>query len=105
MPCDSSHMEARPDEVLLRETHQCFEYALIELRRAVPMGIGKAAKDYYGCGGLPLNEAVAALCGLLRSLSAAKRNKIVYNARSPKSRRLADWWERHCKADKKRATP
>jgi len=48
------------------------------------------------------DKLTAELCGLLGRLDEETTNKIVYDARSRDSRRLADWWEAHQIADQKR---
>lgn len=103
MPCDSSYMEARPDEVLLKETHEHLVYVYEQFSIDIPRGWRKAANDCYGRGGLPIDEAVATLCAEIKSFEKAEMDAIVYDGRNPKARRLADWYERHCKADAKRA--
>lgn len=35
------------------------------------------------------------LCAMLKSMEPEKRDRIVYNARDKRARRLADWWEYH----------
>lgn len=42
------------------------------------------------------------LCKLLTGLTKKKREELVYNPKSAKSRRLADWWEEHQRQDKER---
>lgn len=42
------------------------------------------------------------LCSLIKKLSEAQLETIVYNGRDKDSRRLADWWEEHQKLDNER---
>ena len=42
------------------------------------------------------------LCNALRGLDEAEITAIVYNARDPMSRKLADWWEQHQQVDVQR---
>ena len=42
------------------------------------------------------------LCSFIRGLSNFQKERIIYNARNKMSRRLADWWEEHQEADRKR---
>ena len=42
------------------------------------------------------------LCERLQTLAPSDLERIVYNARDPVSRDLADWWERHQKEDRER---
>lgn len=47
------------------------------------------------------------LCAILRNIQNSdlkEFDKIVYNAKDPISRKLADWWEEHEKADRDRIT-
>lgn len=44
-------------------------------------------------------------CERLRAMTEKQREAWVYDAHSPLSRKLADWWERHQDADKKREPP
>lgn len=113
MPCNSSHMEQRPDEayhqltaVLLRDTlsnlNDIPDNALPSLAalRAGSMDIKRIAAKYYVS-----HDLTAALCGLLRELGThlpITFEKLVYNARSADSRKLADWLEQHCANDAKR---
>jgi hypothetical protein len=98
-------MEASSNEVLLKETHEHLVYVWESAcgGEPVPAGWRKAAKDCYGQGGLKIDDAVARLCGTIHSFGKNEMNTIVYDGRNPKARRLADWYERHCKADAKRA--
>lgn len=56
------------------------------------------------CGvAIECDDPTQALCGVLREMSAEKREALVYDAHSATSRRLADWWEKHCQQDAERA--
>lgn len=47
-------------------------------------------------------EIVPRLCRTLSDLPAMLREAIVYNSRSREARDLANWWEDHLEADKRR---
>lgn len=42
------------------------------------------------------------LCAKISAMGDPLREQIVYNAKDPLSRELADWWEKHEAEDKKR---
>ena len=42
------------------------------------------------------------LCTKLKALTPEQEEAIIYNARDPKSRALADWWEQHKESDEKK---
>ena len=42
------------------------------------------------------------LCTILTKMPKTQREQLVYDAKSAKSRRLADWWEEHQEHDKQR---
>lgn len=56
---------------------------------------------YYGLVG-GLDQQTAMLCLLICNMTDDEREKILYNAHSKQSRQLADWWEKHQEADRKR---
>jgi superfamily II DNA/RNA helicase len=45
---------------------------------------------------------VAKLCGILTPMPEKEKQKIIYNAKSAEARKVADWWEEHQEADRKR---
>ena len=47
-------------------------------------------------------ETTQFLCKMLRELTELEETNFVYNGRNAKCRKLADWWDKHKKADKKR---
>lgn len=98
MPCRSDYMEPTQKERLLQETAQLLGYVLVMTDQDVPGRVADAANNVY-CR----TDLVAELCAQIRAMDEATFNQVVYNARDPRSRRLADWWERHEEADRKRA--
>jgi len=97
MPCRSDYMEPTHKERLLRETAVLFAYALNELGEEVPDSVHQAAADQY-CR----VDFVPELCQLIRNMTEDECDRIVYNPRSKIARSLADWWETHEEADRKR---
>ena len=97
MPCRSDYMEPTHKERLLQETAVLYAYALNELGEKVPDTVHQAATDQY-CR----VDFVPELCRLIRNMSGDECDRIVYNPRSKISRSLADWWEKHEEADRKR---
>lgn len=99
MPCRSDYMEPTGKERRLQETAQLLVY----LRQNTKTGdkisnkLRSAASDLY-CR----VDFVPELCEAIRSLSADDFDRVVYNARDPMSRKLADWWEKHEEADRQR---
>lgn len=97
MPCRSDYMEPTHKERLLQETAVLYAYALNELGEEVPDTVHQAATDQY-CR----VDFVPELCRLIRNMTEDECDRIVYNPRSKISRKLADWWEKHEEADRKR---
>lgn len=42
------------------------------------------------------------LCEACRNMTEDQKQKIIYDGRNPNARKLADWWEEHQEADRKR---
>lgn len=97
MPCRSDYMEPTHKERLLQETALLFAYAIDALGEEVPDSVHQAAADQY-CR----VDFVPELCQLIRNMTEDECDRIVYNPRSKISRSLADWWETHEEADRKR---
>lgn len=98
MPCNSDHMNARPNETLSRETAVLIVYLNGRLGYVTEGWIEEAAKEYYGNEGR-VDEIVATLCATMTSLDETQVNEIVYDGSNPLSRKLADWWDEHQEAD------
>ena len=97
MPCRSDYMEPTHKERLLQETAQLYEYALFEMNVIVPADVKAAAKNIY-CR----KDFVPDLCELVTNMNDLQRQRVVYNAYHKMSRKLADWWEKHQEADRRR---
>ncbi len=102
MPCNSEHMNARPNEVLSRETAILIVYANNKLGVETPDNIVTAANEYYG-DETHVDAIVETLCTTIRSMTKEQIDTIVYDGRDPTARKLADWWMEHVLADEKRA--
>ena len=98
MPCNSEHMNARPDEVLSRETAKLIVYLNTKLAITTPAWIATAADEYYGAEDR-VDEVVALLCTTIRGMTPKQVDAIVYNGKDETARKLADWWDEHQKAD------
>lgn len=98
MPCQSDHLQATFEETNQHDAAVLLKWALKRLGRKVPAWVNAAASDYYGRGG---ENAHSELCALLTKLPKPAREALVYDAKKPMARRLADWWEAHQKQDKK----
>lgn len=101
MPCDCSHLKANEHEEESRKVSEFIVFVCKKLRKKPDPLIVKTAKDYYGNPG-QVHELTDMLCGLCRSMKPKEADLIIYNGRDATSRRLADWWDLHKKADKKK---
>lgn len=98
MPCRSDYMEPTDKERRLQETAQLLGYVLVETDQPVPGPVADAANNQY-C----TTDLVPDLCAAIRAMDAETLERVVYNARDRRARRLADWWEEHEAADRLRA--
>lgn len=95
MPCTGPGPDPTGDR--LRETASLLVFLTKKLKRRVEKAWVKAIDHPHSC-----DDLTPVLCGLLMKLGNKELTQIVYNARNPQSRRLADWWERHQAADRRR---
>ena len=105
MPCRSDYMEASVFERESQIVANLIVYLDMALDKTPPKWVVECANNYYGAvlgdqGGDP--RLVPLLCDMVNKLTKEERDKHVYNARDPMSRRLADWVEAHDRADRKR---
>lgn len=97
MPCNSDYMAPNYKERELQETAQCLAYVYEARGETPPAVVASAANNIY-C----TQDFVPELCAILRVMEPDEQERIIYNARDPKSRKLADWWDKHKVADLKR---
>ena len=101
MPCDSSYMNPNCAEEDSREAAGHLVYINSIKKLDLPEYVKEAAKDFYG-NQHKLNDIVVLLCKTISEMTEDELNTIVYNGRSKQSRDLANWWETHQAADRKR---
>ena len=96
MPCVSDYMEPNTQEIESRAIAQLLIYVDSKLSTVnlVDQMVIRAAQDAYGAPA-HINTLTNRLCRAIRNMSEAELDHVVYNARDPESRKLADWWERH----------
>jgi hypothetical protein len=98
MPCNCDHLEPNQYEIESKLACQLLTYALPLVNKDVPEWIIKGANDFYG-NYRKLEEATMMLCNLCRSMDENKKDEVIYNGRNSEARKLADWWDKHEKAD------
>lgn len=98
MPCNSDYLAPNHREQLLQETAQHLLYLRVSMGDDfISDNLRRSAKDIY-CN----TDYVAELCEAIRNLSEEDLNRVVYDGRNPQARKLADWWDKHQEADRKR---
>jgi len=61
------------------------------------------ANSYSGWnGGENLDKWTEMLCTICKSMTEEEENRLIYDGRNPKARKLADWWDEHKEMDKER---
>ncbi len=101
MPCNSDYMEPTSREIRSLETAQLLLYVHKQLGTQAEKYVREAAYSPYG-NVAKLDNMVVELCALLTAMHDTDRDALVYNAKDKTARRLADWWEEHVEADRKR---
>lgn len=102
MPCSSDYLEPTQSELNSKEVAQHLIYVKKKLDYIeLPEYVYVANSDSYGYPKM-LDDMVVLLCDLLSTMRKVDLEEIVYNAKCKESRKLADWWEEHQEADKKR---
>jgi len=97
MPCNSDHLKPTHREEESIRVCRCLVYVLEVTKQKVPQWAKKAVASCYGNVD-KLDEATKMLCELCKKLD----DDIIYNGRKKRARELADWWDEHEKADRKR---
>ncbi len=97
MPCRSDYLEPNARERESKRAAKCFVLLATKIGVTVPKLIAKAAKDNYG-NVEHADEITAALCGLCKGTPEV----IIYDGRDKNMRKVADWWDEHQEADRKR---
>lgn len=101
MPCRSDYLEATKEERDSRKFCRLLCYVLESIGQEPPAWAVKAKDEYYG-DKQKVNDAVVMLCAEIRKLSSEQLASIVYDGRNQKARELADFWDAHEAADKRR---
>lgn len=101
MPCNSDYLNPNLSEQESKRAAQNIVYVHECLAISCPDWIKKAANATYG-NSEKLNDLVVILCEICTNLTREQKEAIMYNGRSKKARQLADWWEEHQEADRKR---
>lgn len=105
MPCRSDYMEPNAREAESKLVCQLLKYvfkaANIQPTQSVIDRVEVGIKEYYGNPNF-LDADTDLLCQLLRTLPEDKANVILYDGRNANARKLAEWWEHHQEADRKR---
>jgi hypothetical protein len=101
MPCKCDYMEPDRHEVESKRACQLLVYALPLVGKPIPEWIASAAKNYYG-EPERLEEATVMLCTLCGGMDDVQKSAVIYDGRNAESRKLADWWDEHQKADEAR---
>lgn len=103
MPCscdrpEAAHFDhaiyrAAPLLLYVREAmHQPVEYWLRQFTHALLYQVTQQVAD----------GITSRLCDACRNMTEDQKQEIIYDGRNPSARKLADWWEEHQEADRRR---
>lgn len=101
MPCNSDYLNPNDAEKNSATVAKHLVYVMTTLGMAVPKEYMDASVSIYGNTEI-LDEMVVRLCYILSSSTEEELDLLVYNSRSRAARELANWWEEHQEADKRR---
>ena len=98
MPCSCDYMEVNEHEKQSKVTAECILYANAMLGNKNDDWICDAANSYCGAASR-IKELVVMLCTICEGMTPEQEQEIIYDGRQSNSRKLAEWWDRHKKAD------
>jgi hypothetical protein len=90
-------MDPTNKEIQLQRTARLLKFVNQQLDIPVSQKLQEAAKNTW-CR----DDYVPVLCKTIRGMTEDQLNTIVYNGRDATSRDLADWWDEHEAADRRR---
>lgn len=99
MPCGGSELNPTKEEHERQRIGRCMAYLLLKTMGSVSDVVKKQAASIYGEGPYRAED----VCSLLLNLNEGDREALIYEARDPESRHLADWWEDHQQQDRAKA--
>lgn len=100
MGCRSDYLEQTSVEAFVQTTAKNLVYVLKSLKKTVPKWVTTIANDYYAQD--PQDQLTPMLCETIKKMSSSQLQKIVYDGKKPEARQLAEWWDNHQAADKRR---
>ena len=102
MPCFAAGPSQREERQQL--VCQLLIYLMEEIDLKVDEKTRKTiiTKSKYASGDSYLDKLTDFLCSTLKSLPKDVIDKVVYDGRNPKARKLADWWDAHQESDRRR---
>ena len=101
MPCRCDYMEPDRYEKESNRAAKLIRYVLESQGKRVPKDVLSISTNEYG-DKTKINELVVKLCSLCRNMSPNEQDSIIFDGRNKTARDLADWWEEHQEADRKR---
>lgn len=104
MPCDSSYMAPTGYELEIVATAKLLKYIALDLGHEVDPTVGRLSQDrnYTEVTRAVGDKLVATLCRVMHELPDEVVERLAYVNRCREARQLADWWEEHQAADRKR---
>lgn len=98
MPCNSDYLNPTHREAQLQRAAKLLKYVYECLGLEVPKHVKETAADIYAKD----DRSVMKLCDIIHQMNEAQLNEIVYDGRNKNARDLADWWDEHKAADRRR---
>jgi hypothetical protein len=98
MACNGDHMNPTCREKDSVEICKHLVFLEEENDQTIPRWARDGADNIYGSG-YDFDKQVETLCSMLKET----HEDFIYNGKNPRARKLADWWDKHKEADKRKA--
>lgn len=100
MPCNSDYMKQDELELHIQKTAQLVKFVKTKLGLIITKDESELDTSYPNRS--KADFITERLCSLIKGMTPDDRERIVWNAKNRSSRLLADWWDEHQTADRKR---